>query len=132
VRTLLYIEDNPANMTLVEEIIARRPDIRLLTAIDAIRGIRLCRDFHPEVILMDINLPEVSGIDALSILKEDPATARIPIIALTSNAGVRDAEYGMAVGFYRYLTKPIRIPEFLETLDLAFAFASKGKIQPGG
>ena len=117
-------------MTLVEDIIARRPDIRLLTATNAMRGIKLCRDFHPEVILMDINLPEVSGIDALAILKEDPVTAHIPVIALTSNAQVRDAEFGLEVGFYRYLTKPIRIPEFLATLDLALAFASKGKKGP--
>src|SRR5208283_643167 len=73
-RTLLYIEDDPANMTLVEQLIARRPDLRLLTAVDGILGVELARASRPDVILMDINLPEVSGIDALAILREDPAT----------------------------------------------------------
>src|SRR5450756_483059 len=85
-RTLLYVEDNPANLMLVEGLIARRPDIRLLSARDGNRGVEIAHASRPDVILMDINLPGISGIQALRILAEDPATARIPVIALSANA----------------------------------------------
>ena len=71
-RTLLYVEDNPANLKLVEQLIARRPDMRLLSARDGNLGIQLARAHQPEVILMDINLPGISGIEALKILRDDP------------------------------------------------------------
>jgi len=67
---LLYVEDNPANLKLVEHLIARRPNMRLLSARDATLGIELAREYLPEVILMDINLPGISGIDALNVLRE--------------------------------------------------------------
>ena len=124
-RTLLYVEDNPANMQLVEQLIARRPDLLLLSARDATLGIQLARSRHPEVILMDINLPGISGLEALHILREDPATAHIPIIALSANAMPRDIEKGLQAGFFRYLTKPIRVNEFMSTLDGALEFADK-------
>ena len=84
-RTLLYVEDNPAKMDLIERLIGSRPDMRLLTARDGDLGIQLARANQPEVILMDINLPGISGIEALRILRADPATAHIPIVALTSS-----------------------------------------------
>ncbi len=123
--SLLYIEDNPANMMLVEDLIARRPDIRFLSARDAVRGIDIACDSLPDVILMDINLPGISGIDALKILKKNPITAHIPIVALSANAIPRDIETGLEAGFFRYLTKPIRVNEFMETLDVALEFAKK-------
>jgi CheY-like chemotaxis protein/nitrogen-specific signal transduction histidine kinase len=122
-RTLLYVEDNPANLMLVEDLIARRPDIRLLSARDGNRGIEIARASRPDVILMDINLPGISGIKALRILAEDPSTAHIPIIALSANAIPRDIEKGLAAGFFRYLTKPIKVNEFMDTLDVALKFA---------
>ena len=122
-RTLLYIEDNRANMQLVEQLIARRPDLRLLSATDGTRGIALARIHQPEVILMDINLPGISGIQALHILKEDPETAHIPVLAISANAMPRDIEKGMEAGFFRYLTKPIKVNEFMATLDLALEFS---------
>ena len=122
-RTLLYVEDNPANLELVEQLIARRPDLRLLTAVNGTLGIELARAAQPEVILMDINLPGISGIEALKILREDPATAHIPIVALSANAMPRDIERGLEAGFFRYLTKPIKINEFMETLDVALECA---------
>ena len=122
-RTLLYVEDNPANLMLVEDLIARRPDIRLLSAMDGNRGVEIARASRPDVILMDINLPGISGIKALRILAEDPATAHIPVIALSANAMPRDIEKGLEVGFFRYLTKPIKVNEFMDTLDVAFKFA---------
>ena len=122
-RTLLYVEDNPANLMLVEDLIARRPDIRLLSARDGNRGIEIARSSRPDVILMDINLPGISGIRALKILAEDPATAHIPVVALSANAIPRDIEKGLEAGFFRYLTKPIKVNEFMDTLDLALKFA---------
>jgi PAS domain S-box-containing protein len=122
-RTLLYVEDNPANLMLIEQLIARRPDMRLLTAIDGNLGIELARANQPEVILMDINLPGISGIEALRILRDDPATAHIPVVALSANAMPRDIEKGLQAGFFRYLTKPIRVHEFMQTLDVSLEFA---------
>ena len=123
-RTLLCVEDNPANLLLVEKLLARRPDIRLLSAIDGNRGIEIARASQPDVILMDINLPGISGITALRILTDDPATAHIPVIALSANAMPRDINEGLAAGFFRYLTKPIKVGEFMDTLDVALKFAS--------
>ena len=108
---------------LVEDLIARRPDIRLLTARDATRGIEIARASLPDVILMDINLPGISGIKALKILSEDPLTASIPVVALSANAIPRDIERGLEAGFFRYLTKPIKVNEFMNTLDVALNFA---------
>jgi len=124
-RTVLYIEDNPANMMLVEELIAQRPDLALLTAITGILGIGLARAALPDVILMDINLPGLSGADALQVLREDPLTAHIPVVALSANAMVRDIKLGMEAGFFRYLTKPIKVREFMETLDVALEIAGQ-------
>jgi PAS domain S-box-containing protein len=124
-RTLLYVEDNPANLKLVEQLIARRPDMRLLSARDGNLGIQLARANQPEVILMDINLPGISGIEALKILRADPATAHIPVVALSANAMPRDIEKGLQAGFFRYLTKPIKVNEFMDTLDLALEFAGQ-------
>jgi len=124
-RTLLYVEDNPANLALVEQLIARRSDIRLLTAINAYLGIQLARAYAPDVILMDINLPGISGFDALKILQLDPATAHIPVIALSANAMPRDVEKGIAAGFFRYLIKPIKVDEFMQGLNTALLHAEQ-------
>jgi PAS domain S-box-containing protein len=126
VHTLLYVEDNPANLQLVEQLIARRPDMRLLSAEDGYLGLQLARASQPDVILMDINLPGISGIEALRILREDPATARIPVVAISANALPRDIKKGLEAGFFRYLTKPIKVDEFMETLNVALAFAASG------
>ena len=120
--TLLYIEDNPANMMLVEQLIARRPELKLLTAEDGTLGIELARACRPDVILMDINLPGINGTDALKVLLRNPMTAKIPVIALSANAMPRDIKTGIDAGFFKYLTKPIKVAEFMETLDLALEF----------
>jgi CheY-like chemotaxis protein len=131
-RTLLYVEDNPANLKLVEQLIDRRPDMRLLVAGDGDLGIQLARANHPDVILMDINLPGISGIEALKILHEDPETAHIPVVALSANAMPRDVEKGLQAGFFRYLTKPIKVNEFMNTLDVALEFAAEFAQQIAG
>ncbi|MBI5091839.1 MAG: PAS domain S-box protein [Candidatus Hydrogenedentes bacterium] len=122
-RTVLCIEDNPANLELIGQLVARRLDITLLSAVNGNSGIELARASQPEVILMDINLPDISGFEALNLLRDDPATARIPVVAISANAMPRDIENGMKAGFFRYLTKPIRVNEFMGTLNDALALA---------
>jgi CheY-like chemotaxis protein len=122
-RTLLYVEDNPANLMLVEQIIKTNTDVYMLSARDAYLGIAMAREHLPDVILMDINLPGMSGIEALKVLLVDPATKNIPVVALSANAMQRDIERGLEAGFYRYLTKPIRINEFMNALDDALKFS---------
>ena len=126
---MLYVEDNPANLMLVEQIIGERSDVSMLSARDGTQGIELARVHRPDVILMDINLPGISGIEALNILHKDPATRHIPIIALSANAMLGDIEKGLEAGFFRYLTKPIKINEFMSTLDEVLEFAEKTKPQ---
>jgi signal transduction histidine kinase/AmiR/NasT family two-component response regulator len=122
-RTLLYVEDNPANLELVEQLIARRPELRLLSAAEGNLGIEFARAYRPEVILMDINLPGISGVEAMKILRADPATAHIPVIALSAIALPRDIEKGLEAGFFDYLTKPIKVNQFMDALDVALKFS---------
>ncbi len=110
-------------MKLVEQLIARCPDIDLSTAVNGTLGIEMARASHPRVILMDVNLPGISGIEAMRILREDPATAHIPVVALSANAMPRDIALGLELGFFRYLTKPIKVKEFMDTLNEALDFA---------
>ena len=126
-RTLLYVEDNPANLALVEQIIERRPDLRLLSAADGDLGIEYARVYQPEVILMDINLPGISGFEAMQILRSDPVTMSIPIIALSANAMPRDIAKGLEAGFFTYLTKPIKVGEFMDALDVALLHSRTAK-----
>ena len=116
-RTLLYVEDNLANLKLVEAIVARRPTIVLVSAPNAMSGIKMASELVPDIILMDIDLPDISGIEALNILSRTPATSHIPVIALSANAMPRDIEAGIKAGFTRYLTKPIKVDEFMKTID---------------
>jgi PAS domain S-box-containing protein len=122
-RTLLYVEDNPANLELVEQLVARRADLRMMSATDGKQGVDIARSFLPEVILMDINLPGLSGIEAMQILRADPSTSHIPIIALSANAVPRDVEKGIEAGFFSYLTKPIKVDRFMDALNVALRSA---------
>lgn len=123
--TVLYVEDNPANMKLVEKIIARHPNIKLLTAVSGISGVEIARSSHPDVILMDINLPGINGIDALKILGKDPLTANIPVIAVSANAMALDVEMGMKTGFFNYIAKPIKVDELMGALNMALKFSEQ-------
>lgn len=123
-RTLLYVEDNPANLALVEQLVARCPHLRLISAIDGHLGIQMARAYKPDVILMDINLPGISGFGALKILLSDTSTKHIPVMALSANAMPRDIENGKNAGFYRYLTKPIKVDEFMDALNQALEHAT--------
>ena len=123
-RTVLYVEDNPANLILVEQLVARRANLKLLTATDGYAGMQLARTYQPDVILMDINLPGISGYGCLKILQDGSETRHIPVLALSANAMPRDVEKGVEAGFFRYLTKPIKVIEFMEALDLALDYAA--------
>ena len=121
-RTLLYVEDFPANLELVKQLIARRPDLVLLTAANAVAGIESARVNQPDVILMDINLPGMNGVEAMKILSTLPSTAHIPVIALSANVMAEDISKGLKAGFYLYLTKPIKFDLFMEALDKALEY----------
>ncbi|MDM5179076.1 PAS domain S-box protein [Massilia sp. DJPM01] len=119
--TLLYVEDNPANLLLVEEIVSFRPDLTLISAPSAELGIALAQSYLPQVILMDINLPGMDGHEAQRQLRANPRTAHIPVIALSANAMERDVKRSIAAGFFAYLTKPIDINAFTAAVDRALA-----------
>jgi PAS domain S-box-containing protein len=119
--TIVYIEDNPSNIAFMQELIAELERVSLITAPTAEVGIELVRGRLPDAVIMDINLPGMSGYDAARKLQEWPETKHIPIIALTAAAMVRDRKRASEVGFYRYLTKPVRVPELLSTLEELFA-----------
>jgi signal transduction histidine kinase len=129
VRTLLYIEDNPVNMKLVEQIIARRPELRLLGAVTGLLGIEVAHISRPEVILMDINLPGINGNETLALLRADPGTAHIPVIAISANAMPREVRKGLEAGYFRYLTKPFIVSEFMDALDQALYLADQKPIR---
>ena len=124
-RVVLYVEDNSANVTLVEQIIARRTDLLLHSAVTGAVGIDFARTKLPQIILLDINLPDMSGIEVLKVLRADPATAQIPVIAISANAMPYDIDKGIEAGAFRYLTKPINVGEFMDTLDKALEVAGK-------
>ena len=117
--TVLCVEDDPANLVLMQRILARRTDVRLLLASDAVHGLEVARATQPDVVLMDINLPGIGGLEAMKLLSEDAATAHIPVIAVSANAMPLDVEGGLEKGFFRYLTKPIKIELMMEALDAA-------------
>ncbi|MBW8847553.1 MAG: response regulator [Burkholderiales bacterium] len=121
--TVLYVEDNPASLKLVEELLKGHGGLRLLFATDGHAGVEMARAERPDVILMDNNMPRMSGREAQALLKLDPRTAHIPIIALTANAMPDAAAAGLAAGFFRYLTKPLDVAQLMEALDSALKVA---------
>jgi CheY-like chemotaxis protein/anti-sigma regulatory factor (Ser/Thr protein kinase) len=124
-RTLLYVEDNPANMKLVQKIIERHPEIVLLIASTGLAGIALARSALPDVILLDINLPGINGFETLRLLREDALTAHIPALAISANAMASDIKKGQEAGFLRYLTKPIKVDEFMLALNAALELSAE-------
>jgi CheY-like chemotaxis protein len=114
---VLYIEDNADNIALVEELLLRREGLQLISSRTGEQGIVLASRRQPDLILMDINLPDMSGLDALKYLRDHPETAHIPVIALSSHAFPHHIDRGMDAGFFCYLTKPFRIDEFMIAVD---------------
>ncbi|HQV88779.1 MAG TPA: PAS domain S-box protein [Nitrosomonas sp.] len=116
-QTIVYIEDNPANLELVAKILSYRQHMHLLTAATPELGIELIKIHRPDLILLDINLPGMNGFEVLGLLKQHPETADIPVIAVTARAMPHDIEAGKAAGFVDYLTKPLNVPQFLRSID---------------
>jgi len=116
-QTVLYIEDNPSNIKLVAQLLARRKHIHLLTAHLPELGIKLARSRHPVLILLDINMPGLNGYEVLNIIRGDPALKDTPVIAITANAMPADIERGKAAGFDAYLSKPLDVASFYKLVD---------------
>jgi PAS domain S-box-containing protein len=118
--TLVYVEDNPSNIAFMRELIEELERVTLITAPTAEVGVELVRARRPNAVLMDINLPGMSGYDAVKKLREWPETRDIPVIALTAAAMAGDRARAAEIGFYRYLTKPVKVPELLGVLEELF------------
>jgi len=116
-RLLLYVEDNNANVVFMKDLVSTFDNLELLTASTAELGIELARTRKPAAIIMDINLPGMSGLDALSALRDLPETKDIPVIALSAAASERDRQRAMLAGFHCYLTKPVKVGEFISALE---------------
>jgi CheY-like chemotaxis protein len=109
--TILYVEDNIDNLALVEQILTRHAGLTFLAATNGPAGILLAREHPPDVILMDINMPSMSGLTVLEVLLGDQKTANIPVVALSSDAYPKQIEKGIGAGFFAYMTKPFLIEE---------------------
>ena len=120
-RKIVYVEDNPSNIAFMRELMEDLPGIELITAPTAEIGLDVIRAHQPAVVIMDINLPGMSGFDAVKLLKDSPETAKIPVIALSAAALARDTTRARAAGFYRYLTKPVKIDELTAVLEQLLA-----------
>ncbi|MEW5771331.1 MAG: PAS domain S-box protein [Pseudomonadota bacterium] len=119
--SILCIEDNPANLRLIERVLARRGDVRLLAAHAPGLGLELARTHRPDLILLDINLPDMDGWDVMRILREHETTRAIPVVAISANAMPKDIARGRAAGCFDYLTKPLDVERLLGVLDQALA-----------
>jgi hypothetical protein len=126
---VLYIEDNPANLKLISQLLARRQHLQLITAHTANLGLELAAAHRPELILLDINMPGMDGYQLLSVLRADERLKTIPVVAITANAMPRDIERGLQAGFVDYLSKPIDIHLFNATLDRWLDGESHGRTQ---
>lgn len=114
--TILCIEDNPANLTLIAQILKQRP-VNFISAHIPALGIELAQTHRPDVILLDINMPNMDGYQVLSILKQDPELKATPVIAVTAKATQNEIEQGLAAGFNDYVTKPLDVKHFLKCID---------------
>ncbi len=116
-KLVLYVEDNPANVTFMADLLSSFDNLELVTAATAEIGVEVAHMQHPEVIIMDINLPGMSGVEALRALRAAPDTKGIPVIALTAAASEHDRRRGLQAGFHRYITKPVKVEELLTVLE---------------
>src|SRR5262249_33877073 len=108
-RLVLYVEDNPADVVFLKDLLGAVDNIELGSASSAEIGIAIAKSRRPDVLIMDINLPGMSGVEALRVLRSAPETEAIPVIALTAAASERDRQRGLQAGFFRYLTKPVKV-----------------------
>jgi CheY-like chemotaxis protein len=118
---ILYVEDNPANVTFMQDLLGAFENIELVVARTAEEGVAIAQERLPRVVIMDINLPGMDGLAALRILRDHPGTTAIPVIAVTAAATDRDRRRGEAAGFYRYLTKPLKVADLEAVLEALVA-----------
>ncbi len=111
---VLYVEDNPVNLSVMQYVFRMLPGVELLTRESAEEGLELIQDTPPDLVLMDINLPGMSGVEALRIIKADPRTAHLPVVAVSAAALPVDIRKGLDAGFMGYLTKPFDVPELIK------------------
>lgn len=116
-RTLLYIEDNLSNLKLVEHILARRPEVRLHAAMQGRLGLELIREHHPDLVLLDLNLPDISGAEVLSTMRDDVSTRDIPVVIISADATRHQIDRLMEAGARAYMTKPLDVKRFLDVVD---------------
>ncbi len=114
---VLYIEDNPVNLKLVQAALKNRPGIELLTAVTAEEGMTIAEEQRPDLILMDIQLPGIDGITATTVLKEMDATRDIPVVALSADAHKKEIDRALNAGCSAYLTKPVQLQALYELID---------------
>lgn len=118
-RTVLYIEDNLSNLELIQRVLARRSDLRLVTAMQGRLGLDLAREHHPDLILLDVHLPDMTGDEVLRRLKAEPPIAGIPVIVISADATAVQVARLLSLGARDYLTKPLDVKKFLAVLDSA-------------
>jgi PAS domain S-box-containing protein len=123
--TVLYIEDNLPNLKLIEMVLADRPDIQLLSSMQASTGLQLANSHHPHLILLDLHLPDMNGDEVLRRLRSNPITCDIPIFIISADATPGQIERLLALGAKGYLTKPLNIKQFIDTLELGLSQSSK-------
>ena len=120
-RTVLYIEDNPACVSLVEGLLEERPRVRLLSADRGRLGLALAREHRPDVILLDLHLPDIEGTAVLRALRQDPALRDTPVIVLSAESDPNLPTKMLAAGVLAYLLKPFDSQRFFTVLDLSLA-----------
>ena len=116
-RTVLYIEDNLSNLTLVEQILEERPEIELLTAMQGKVGLDLACQHSPDLILLDLHLPDLPGWEVLAQLKIGEMTSAMPVVVISADATPHQIKRLLKAGAIKYLTKPLDVTEFLRVLD---------------
>jgi PAS domain S-box-containing protein len=129
---VLHVEDNLANLRLVEEVFVRRPEVRLVTAQQGSLGLELAAEHRPDLILLDLHLPDLDGDEVLQRLKASDATAGIPVVVVSADATERQVQRLRALGAHDYLTKPLDVAHLLDVVDglLAVAAAEGGGSGP--
>jgi len=125
--SLLYVEDNPSNLRLMEHLIGTQPNVQMYSAPSGGLGLELARARRPDVIVLDLNLPGMSGFDILKHLKSHPETWNTPVLALTAAAMPNDVKRGLAAGFFRYIAKPLDVNAFLTAIEDALSDSHRGK-----
>jgi PAS domain S-box-containing protein len=124
IRTILYIEDNSSNLELVDRVLATRSGLKLIATMQGSRGMELARDHRPDLILLDLHLPDMPGEEVLRLLRRDPATQHTPVVVITADATKRRVNELFAAGADDFLTKPLDVERFIEVVESVLANGS--------